>query len=916
MTIGRHSQSSRPNPSTLKWGLMSSVLGLALIAGSAIGVEPVSGGIGAGDGDAQNGEGGAIDAARVLRTPQGRGDLLMTVMKPGAKFSVAFKSGTLPSPDQALKEGSSYTVSSKVIVRAASTQAVRDALQRMNENRPEGSRYEAEVIQENLAGNPGVTVLEFESVLEATQAAALMRDDQNIEHVECDVMAPRSSWGGVLDEPLAPLQWHLNNTMNPDADHNLAAVYDMGYTGAGITVGVLDFPRNAFQRIHPELSANYSASLSMNHDPNDSAFEHGTAVAGLIAAKANGTGVTGVSPNARLIALTNGSGTPILTEAMGWKNFVTHVKNHSWGAVWLPGFGTAEQVYTDPMLFPPFTVLANPGQNDLFPSSNVGLNLQAGAKNGRGQYGLVSMWATGNEGSGLTSDQLGNVLGLPSMDYLAGPFGGNILTDAIPALPSGNEVWPLASYGARTEFDARVSSRHSLGIGAVGENNQIASYSTTGTAVFASAYSLGDAGRAIVTTDKVDGLTDMDLLNPFDCGLPDPYTCGFGGTSAATPIASGIVSLILEARPDLTLRDLKHVIERTAVRLNFDPANQYFRASENPGTSFWQDNGAFFVNGRDVAHSDQYGFGLIDAEAAVNLALVWPGLPPQEVLVRMRNEDNDDALPLDIPDAEVVEIVPDVQYQTQLAPEGASTATFCVRYNYVVEEVEVILDLDGNSPGDIYVELVSPYGTVSPLHMPRIDNSAGIIGGTEAAMIETSLLTYKHWGEFSGGEWTLRFLDYRADEDLEVGEFDEDTMMPIDKFNIFPVIGGIPTLPGNPMGAEKSVLSYEVRIYGYDIGADAFNACENPQNSVCPHDIDADGIVTVLDLILFIELWESFQPIGDWDQDGDWDFFDFLLFFQTWTPGYCSFNPDPDNEEPADSRPRPGEGGDEVVRPI
>lgn len=38
----------------------------------------------------------------------------------------------------------------------------------------------------------------------------------------------------------------------------------------------------------------------------------------------------------------------------------------------------------------------------------------------------------------------------------------------------------------------------------------------------------------------------------------------YGGTSYATAIASGIIALMLEANPDLTWRDVQHIIVNTA----------------------------------------------------------------------------------------------------------------------------------------------------------------------------------------------------------------------------------------------------------------------------------------------------------------------------------------------------------------
>src|SRR5690606_19986966 len=87
------------------------------------------------------------------------------------------------------------------------------------------------------------------------------------------------------------------------------------------------------------------------------------------------------------------------------------------------------------------------------------------------------------------------------------------------------------------------------------------------------------------------------------------YTSTFGGTSAACPLAAGAVGLMLEANPELTWRDVQHVLVRTARQC--DPTD--------PG---WAVNGA----GRHVNHD--FGFGAVDAGAATALAAHWPLVGP------------------------------------------------------------------------------------------------------------------------------------------------------------------------------------------------------------------------------------------------------------------------------------------------
>lgn len=84
------------------------------------------------------------------------------------------------------------------------------------------------------------------------------------------------------------------------------------------------------------------------------------------------------------------------------------------------------------------------------------------------------------------------------------------------------------------------------------------------------------------------------------------------GTSFATPIVSGIVALMLEANPNLGYRDVQDILAYSAHKVN------------DPATS-WQTNLAKNWNGGGLHYSRDYGFGEVDARAAVRLAETWQG---------------------------------------------------------------------------------------------------------------------------------------------------------------------------------------------------------------------------------------------------------------------------------------------------
>src|SRR5690606_38816568 len=74
----------------------------------------------------------------------------------------------------------------------------------------------------------------------------------------------------------------------------------------------------------------------------------------------------------------------------------------------------------------------------------------------------------------------------------------------------------------------------------------------------------------ISTTDRTgaEGYNDGTSALEYD----DPnYTTGFDGTSAATPTLAGVVALVLQARPELSYRDVRELLALSARRN--DPAH-------------------------------------------------------------------------------------------------------------------------------------------------------------------------------------------------------------------------------------------------------------------------------------------------------------------------------------------------------
>jgi len=146
-----------------------------------------------------------------------------------------------------------------------------------------------------------------------------------------------------ISDPLHGCQWHLHNTGQRGGtageDINLGTAWATT-KGAGITVAVVDEGIDFF---HRDLRDNFALSTSASPF-GDAAEEllkeetgHGTAVAGVIAARDNEVGVVGVAPRATISAYQAFSheGRDLdlagLIEAFSLYAADTSIRNHSWG---------------------------------------------------------------------------------------------------------------------------------------------------------------------------------------------------------------------------------------------------------------------------------------------------------------------------------------------------------------------------------------------------------------------------------------------------------------------------------------------------------------------------------------------------------------------------------------------------------
>ena len=92
-------------------------------------------------------------------------------------------------------------------------------------------------------------------------------------------------------------------------------------------------------------------------------------------------------------------------------------------------------------------------------------------------------------------------------------------------------------------------------------------------------------------------------------------TTKFQGTSSAAPLAAGALALVLEANPDLTYRDIMHLIAKTSRIPNVE------------------DKEGWFVNGANYHVNERYGFGVLDVARMIQEAQGWKNVNERQKCV-------------------------------------------------------------------------------------------------------------------------------------------------------------------------------------------------------------------------------------------------------------------------------------------
>jgi len=518
------------------------------------------------------------------------------------------------------------------------------------------------------------------------------------------------------ERPSFPGQWHLKNSAptdgilytipdgsdskilmkNAGVDANLTGAWNLGYTGKGIFIAIVD---DGVQGDHPDIKDNYNASLSRNFSSNptianmaqgpiDNGDNHGTAVAGVAGARGgNGIGGTGAAPYATIVGLN-----PCRSNETSLVNIRSLYVNAYY---WKSGINTSTGKIT---ASPQFQIMNH-------------------------SYGQQSPWQQNDD------------------------LHGADITKAINLTASNNIIHVWAAGNERnkdnedTNKDETLVNSNVITVAALGSDGKFSNYSNYGANVFVTAPSSRTdlTGFGITTTDRTGadlGYNRYSTQNPkgdWTDLFPDyAYTSTFGGTSSAAPLVSGILALGREANKLMDVRMAKHVLARTSTKVD-----------ENDTSS----TGGWLKNGAGYWFNPNYGFGVINAgkfvETVKKVGYVTDqtyytsGTVTVKEAIKKLNADGTGGTSKQI----------------------TFTEDEIKAYKQPLEGVEVNLNFTHSNRGNLTASILSPSTMKSRLfnsttHLPATEQD-----NVSVTNFGWTFLSNAFWGEDPVGTWTITMGD-------------------------------------------------------------------------------------------------------------------------------------------------------------
>jgi subtilisin family serine protease len=432
------------------------------------------------------------------------------------------------------------------------------------------------------------------STLDALDLANLYHEDSLTRFAHPNFIRPGIPSSAFSNDPLFPDQWHLHNTAQhggvTDADIDAPEAWQITNGSPNVVVAIVelggfdtlnvDIAQNLWQNPgetptdgldngdpwvkkddvhgwdfqsctgHPANAHTDTCGTKSFDDPMD--MRHGTAVAGLAAGRGdNNVGITGVCPTCKMMLLRTGLG--------------------EWGTAttlryaWEMGADVINLSWTGPL------------------TGSVDGQLTNATTLGRGGNGAVVVAATWNN----------------DVEYCT------------PHMVSHPQVITVSGSDNFDTRSSRTAYGHCLDLLAPGWARNDGSVTSSTGAIL-------DHVSGIVTADRTTNAgynnTKPELsgcLLTEDANQLD-YTKCFSGASAATPIVSGVVGLMLSLDPTLTASDVMDILHRTADKIEYDDGGTPANCADDQN-----DAGYTPCPVGELSRSDTHGYGRVNAFCAL-----------------------------------------------------------------------------------------------------------------------------------------------------------------------------------------------------------------------------------------------------------------------------------------------------------